>query len=160
MPDTVPIMGEMMNSDGRPPHQQRVDEIMSQARRDEVRQRLFKPAPASSLPLAMTEDVLSVRLSEELDYIRRLLDGIGDKLVADPIVLQKHTDALQGFDVIGQLLGHLSAVVAAADRGAAVERIGMQDLKARLTRASLKPPVAVERVFGSRADRRSNGPYR
>jgi hypothetical protein len=150
-----------MNSDGQSPfHQQRADEIMSQARRDDVRQRLFKPAPASSLPLATTDDVLSVRLSEELDYIRRLLDGIGDRLVADPIVLQKHIDVLQGFDVIGQLLGHLSTVVASADRDAAVERIGMQELKTRLTRVSLKPPAPVEQSFGSRADRRSNPRYR
>lgn len=150
-----------MISDGQsPPHQKRVDEIMSQARRDEVRQRLFKPAPANSLPLARTEDVLSARLAEELDYARRLLEGIGDRLVADPVVLQKHTDALQGFDVIGQLLGHLSAIVVAADRDAAVERIGMQELKTRLTRAPLKPPVAAEQGFGSRADRRSNPRFR
>lgn len=133
---------------------------MSQARRDEVRQHLFKPAPASSLPLARTEDVLSARVAEELDYVRRLIEGIGDRLVADRVVLQKHSDALQGFDVIGQLLGHLSAVVAAADRDAAVDRIGMQELKTRLTRASLKPPVAVEQGFGRRADRRSKAPYR
>ena len=133
---------------------------MSQARRDEVRQRLFKPPSASSLPLPRTEDVLSARVSEELDYVRRLIEGIGDRLVADPVVLQKHIDVLQGFDVIGQLLGHLSAVVAAADPHAAVERIGMQELKTRLTRASLKPPVAVEQGFGSRTDRRPNPRFR
>ncbi|MDB5706794.1 MAG: PilZ protein [Sphingomonas bacterium] len=120
-----------------PPHQRRVDEIQSQARRDGVRASLFKPRPAASIPLAGAEDPLSRRLSEELGYVRRLLDAIGDRLVADPIVLQKHADILQSFDVVGQMIGHVADVVAAADRAAAVERIGMQDLRSRLKRGAL-----------------------
>ena len=115
-------------------HQRRVDEIQSQARRDEVRERLFKPRPVESLPLAKTDDLISTRLSEELDYVRRLLEGVGDRLVADPIVLQKHAVTLQSFDVISQLIGHLSEVIATADRAAAIGRIGMHELKTRLQR--------------------------
>ena len=119
------------------PHQRRVDEIQSQARRDGVRASLFKPRPAASIPLAKADDDLSRRLSEELAYVRRLLDTIGDRLAADPIVLQKHADILQSFDVVGQMIGHVSDVVAAADRQAAVDRIGMQDLRSRLKRGAL-----------------------
>jgi len=127
--------------------------IQSQARRDAVRSRLFKPRPDSTAPVANTDDALDLRLSQEMAYARRLLEELGDRLVNDPIIIQRHTEALQGIDLIGQLLGHLSEVIAAADRPAAVERIGMQDLKTRLRRTALAQDLASPPGFGSRADR-------
>ena len=40
----------------------------------------------------------------------------------------------QSIDFIGQLLGHIAAVTRSSDPNGAVERIGMCELKARLTR--------------------------
>ncbi len=45
--------------------------------------------------------------------------------------------SLQSVDIIGQILGHIAAVVRSSDPQGAVERIGMGDLKARLTRRSI-----------------------
>jgi hypothetical protein len=146
--------GIFMTPPHRPsPDQQRVDEIQSEARRDEARSRLFVPRPASSLPLAPTEDQISARIAEEIDHARRILDALGDKLSGDVAVLQRHGKSLQAFDVIGQLLGHLSSVVGAADREAAIERIGMAELKTRLTRVPLTA-TPTSPATGSIADRR------
>ncbi|MEO7636423.1 MAG: hypothetical protein ABIS16_02135 [Sphingomicrobium sp.] len=84
-----------------------------------------------------TDDKLDLRLAEELDYARRMLDSMGDSLSADPTVVVRHMVSLQSVDIIGQILGHIAAVVRSSDPQGAVERIGMGDLKARLTRRSI-----------------------
>ena len=115
-------------------HQQEIDQIQSQARRDGVYDLLFKPRPESTVPLAKTGDELEVRLAEELEYIRRLLDSVGNQLANDPAVLQRHAVTLQSFDLIGQMIGHISSIVAAANRGEAVDRVGIEEMKKRLER--------------------------
>jgi hypothetical protein len=92
------------------------------------------PLPAALIP---TEDLLSLRLSEELDYARRMLDTMGDALTSDPNLLMRHGTALQSIDIVGQILGHIAAVVRSSDPAGAVERIGMSELKGRLKRTSI-----------------------
>lgn len=89
------------------------------------------PLPAALIP---TDDQLKMRLAEELDYARRMLDAMGDELAADMGVVMRHSVALQSIDIVGQLLGHVAAVTRSSDPIGAVERIGMCELKARLTR--------------------------
>jgi hypothetical protein len=89
------------------------------------------PLPAALLP---TDDPLRLRLAEELDYARRLLDTMGDELAADLLIVSRHPTSLQSIDILGQMLGHFANVVRANDPEAAVERIGMCELKARLQR--------------------------
>ena len=115
-------------------NQQQIDQIQSQARRDGVYDLLFKPRPESTVPLAKTGDELEVRLSEELDYIRRLLDSVGNNLANDPEMLHRHAVTLQSFDLIGQMIGHVSSIVAAANRSEAVARVGIEEMKKRLER--------------------------
>jgi hypothetical protein len=81
-----------------------------------------------------TDDTLSHRLADELDYARRMIEQMGDSLSADPTVVARHVVTLQSVDVVGQMLGHIASVVRSSDRAAMVERIGMGDLKARLQR--------------------------
>jgi hypothetical protein len=81
-----------------------------------------------------TADLLHLRLGEELEYARRMLDAIGDELSADPIAVSRHGVVLQSLDIVGQMLGHIANVIRSADPESAVEQIGMGDLKARLTR--------------------------
>lgn len=81
-----------------------------------------------------TDDELRLRLSEELDYARRMLDAMGDELSADLAVVMRHGVALQTVDIVGQMLGHIANVTRAAAPELAVEKIGMCELKARLTR--------------------------
>lgn len=84
-----------------------------------------------------TDDVLKLRLAEELEYARRMLDAMGDALSADVGVLMRHSVQLQSVDIVGQILAHIANVVKSSDPAGAVERIGMCELKARLTRQSL-----------------------
>ncbi|QIK79172.1 hypothetical protein G7077_09960 [Sphingomonas piscis] len=85
----------------------------------------------------MTDDPLLLRLGQELDYARRMLDAMGDDLCSDPAVVMRHETALQTVDIAGQMLGHIATVIRSSRREEAVELIGMGDLKARLTRRSL-----------------------
>ena len=74
-------------------------------------------------------------LAEELDHARRMLEAMGDELALDHQVVTEHAIALQAVDIVGQMLGHIANVVRAEDRGEAIERIGMCDLKAKLSAA-------------------------
>ena len=85
-------------------------------------------------PIEETANLLHLRLGEELEYARRMLDAMGDELSADPIAVSRHGVVLQSLDIVGQMLGHIAKVIRSADPESAVEQIGMGDLKARLTR--------------------------
>jgi hypothetical protein len=80
---------------------------------------------------------LKLRLAEELEYARRLLDIMGEELAADMGVVMRHSVVLQSVDIVGQMLGHIANVVRSSDPPGAVERIGMCELKARLQRHRL-----------------------
>jgi hypothetical protein len=84
--------------------------------------------------LVPTDDELHLRLAEELEYARRMLDAMGDELAADMGVVMRHAVALQSVDIVGQILGHIAAVTRSSAPERAVKRIGMCELKARLTR--------------------------
>lgn len=128
---------------GAPAHlrqaQQRCDAIQAAYRADPAPRpsiRLANP-PAIDAALIPTEDQLRLRLAEEIEYARRLLDSMGDALSADVGVVMRHMVALQSIDIVGQLLGHIAAVTRSSAPERAVDRIGMGDLKARLTRKPL-----------------------
>ena len=88
-------------------------------------------------PLEPTEDLVESRLAEEIEYAQRLLDAVGDRFICDPLILQRHQTTMQSFDIIGQLLGHLAKVVGSKDKNEAIDRIGMQELRARLKRPAV-----------------------
>jgi hypothetical protein len=91
-------------------------------------------APPLDPALVPTDDELRLRLAEELEYARRMLDAMGDELSADMSVVMRHAVALQSVDIVGQMLGHIANVTRSAAPERAVQRIGMCELKARLTR--------------------------
>jgi hypothetical protein len=78
---------------------------------------------------------LERRLAAELEHARQMLVDMGDELAMNEDVVAEHGVALQAVDIVGQMLGHIANVVSADDRAAAVERIGMCELKARLAAA-------------------------
>jgi hypothetical protein len=84
----------------------------------------------SSLP-----NDLDRRLAAELDHARDMLVTMGDELALNQDVVAEHGLALQAVDIVGQMLGHIANVVRAEDRAAAVDRIGMCELKAKLAAA-------------------------
>ena len=120
-----------------PAHQARIDAIQAAARAQsapaEPRTLFREPAKPA---LAPSGDPVAVRLEEEIRYARRLVEAAGDALAGDSLVLHRHQLTLQGFDIIAQMLGHLASVAGAEDRDEAIARIGMTDLRARLSRSS------------------------
>jgi hypothetical protein len=103
---------------------------------DERRKRIRRDAPPLRAVPGRTDDPLRVRLGEELDYVRRMLEALGDQLAGDPILIRRHAVALQSLDITGQILNHVGNVIRSSDPQSTVEDIGMSDLKARLTRKS------------------------
>lgn len=123
---------------GAPAHlrreQQICDAIQAEFRAEQstsIRRADCPPLDPSQVP---SSDELKLRLAEELDYARRMLDAMGDELSADMGVVMRHGVALQTVDIVGQMLGHIANVTRAAAPHLAVEKIGMCELKARLTR--------------------------
>jgi hypothetical protein len=49
----------------------------------------------------------------------------------------RHMVEMQSIDIAAQILGHIASIVRSSDPATAVDRIGMGDLKARLTRKPL-----------------------
>jgi len=134
---------------GAPPHlrQSRCDAIQAQYRaeaherssavRAPERRSIRRDPPPRPPAIIPTDDPLQLRLAEELEYARRMLDQMGDTLAADPMVVGRHMTSLQTVDIVGQILGHVANVTRSSDPNGAVERIGMCELKARLTRSRI-----------------------
>jgi hypothetical protein len=101
------------------------------------RKPLRRDPPPLAAALVPTDDALKLRLAEELEYVRRMLDNMGDQLSADTGVLMRHSVSLQTVDIVGQILGHVASIVRSSDPNGAVERIGMCELKARLKRQAI-----------------------
>ena len=78
---------------------------------------------------------LDLLLAAELDHARDMLVMMGDELAMSNEIVAEHGTALQAVDIVGQMLGHIANVVRADDRHRAIERIGMCDLKTKLTAA-------------------------
>jgi len=126
---------------GAPAHLRRAqaicDQVQADFRAEQVapeKRPLRRDPPPLDPALVPTDDQLRIRLAEELDYARRMLDAMGDELSADLNVVMRHAVALQSVDIVGQILGHIAAVTRSSAPERAVEQIGMCELKARLTR--------------------------
>jgi len=115
--------------------QARVDAIVASAR---AQNPATPPRPLFRAPVSASLDpsanLLDRRLEEELAFCRRTLESMGDALCDDPILLSRHQVTLQSIDLLAQMLGHIASVVGAADRDDAVSKIGMVELRNRLTR--------------------------
>jgi hypothetical protein len=117
--------------------QQRCDAIQAAFRTEPRRQSIRREARPLPPALTPTDDVLKLSLADELDYARRMLEAMGDEFSSDPALLMRHSVPLQSIDIVGQILGHIAAVVRSSDPDGAVDRIGMCELKARLMRTSI-----------------------
>jgi hypothetical protein len=132
-PATAPAFPDAPSSDA----QARCDAIQQEFRATAERRSIRRNPPPLVAALIPTGDALQLRLAEELDYARRMLDQMGETLSSDPVVIARHLTGLQAVDIIGQILGHIANVVRSSDPKGAVERIGMADLKGRLKRQSI-----------------------
>lgn len=119
------------------PAQVRCDSIQAEYHAEGERRSIRRDPPPLPAALVPTDDDLRLRLAEELDFARRMLDAMGDELTADMGVVMRHTVALQSIDIVGQMLGHIADVTRSSDPTSAVQRIGMSELKGRLLRHKL-----------------------
>jgi hypothetical protein len=103
-------------------------------REPQTRPSIRRDPPPLPLALIPTDDLLKLRLADELEYARRMIETMGDGLSSDPNLVMRHMVTLQSIDIAGQILGHVAAVIRSSDPDAAVDRIGMCELKARLKR--------------------------
>ena len=78
---------------------------------------------------------LDLLLAAELDHARDMLMMMGDELAMSQEIVAEHGTALQAVDIVGQMLSHIANVVRADDRNSAIARIGMCELKTKLTAA-------------------------
>jgi hypothetical protein len=113
--------------------QARVDAIQSAVRAGAPL--VAEPGPANA-PVAADE--LERRVAEEIIHVQRLIDALGEELVEDPVMLQRHLRVLQNLDRASQILEHVGTVLGASDRLGAAQGIAMQDLRERLLR---KPSI-------------------
>ncbi len=113
--------------------QRRVDALQAEARTGAAP--MLGRAPAVAEPVAREQ--LDSRLADELAYVQRLLETVGDELIAEPLFVQRHAQTLQGIDLASQILAHVAAIIVAENREDAIERIGMEDLRARLKRKAV-----------------------
>ena len=120
-------------------HQRRIDEIQPAIRAQTApapTRNLFKPGPKRSPP---STEPLHHHLSEELECIRRHLEQLGGVLAGNPLLVQRHATQLQSIDLINQVLGHISGIIASEDRELAVEQVTLRELRSRLQRKPLPP---------------------
>jgi len=107
-----------------------------QARVDEIQAAVRAGTPILAEPDAapVTADLhkLDDRIGAELIHLQGLLEAMSSELSSDADVVNRHGAALQNFDLVSQILGHLKAVLSADDRAAAIRSIGMAELRARL----------------------------
>jgi hypothetical protein len=115
--------------------QKSVDAAVAQWRAGEPSPR--QPAEPASAGRDTVPGALNARLCEELGYVARLLEALGDELADDPMVTARHGGRLQDLDIAIQILGHVGTILSAADPQAAIARIGMEDLRRRLSPKSL-----------------------
>lgn len=130
------VAGRAPDSDANGPEQQRlVDQVKAELRSGTApRPSIFKQPPPRPAP---STDPLDHRMVEEIECIRRHLDLLGNILANDLVLVRRYGTQLQSIDLINQLLGHLGDVIGAESKLQAVERITLQELRARLKRRPL-----------------------
>jgi PilZ domain-containing protein len=125
---------------GRPPKPLDCTGLRDQRRVDSIQAAVRNGTPAAerageSASATMSRKEVDARLAEELAFVRRLLASIGDQMITDPALVERHSRGLQDLDLAGQILAHLAAIIMADDQSATIDRLGMEDLRSRLKRS-------------------------
>lgn len=82
-------------------------------------------------------DNLPSRIAEELAFVSRNLELLGNVLSDDATVVARHPSQLQELDLAIQALGHLTRLLDSNEPSEVLKAIGMNDLRRRLERKSL-----------------------
>ena len=105
--------------------QRRVDRVLERAR--------------AGAPLPTQEEVpdhatLVNRLIEEIGFAERLFEAVGEALAEIPEVVAGSAMQLQSIEIGCKILRNAADLLKSEDKAAAVHRIGLHDMKARLLR--------------------------
>lgn len=111
--------------------QQRVDQALSDLKAAN------RPEEEQSEGTGSTDSDMKARVAEELNFVARKLEHLGDGLTEDPYVVSRHGRQLQELDIAMQVLGHLATVLQSPEPLRSAERIGMAELSRRLARKKL-----------------------
>jgi hypothetical protein len=103
-------------------------------REPQPRRSIRREPPPTPKALVPTDNLLKLRMAEELEYARRMLDLMGEELSGDHIVVSRHVASLQTVDIAGQILGQFATLIRSSDPEGAVDLLGMAELKTRLQR--------------------------
>lgn len=94
----------------------------------------FKAEVSDNLTL---DSHLRLRCSEEMLYISRLVENLGETFMKEPVILARHIQSVQEFDVIKQLVVNLARVIAAENILDAAIDIPLTSQRSRLLRTKL-----------------------
>lgn len=109
--------------------QSRVDQLLAA-----IRSGTALPVETET-PLPSPADAAAVEqnIATELVRVKRMLDEVSEELTDDVEVLMRHERAMQSFDIAAMIVEELARVMAAHDRGKAVDAVQMHDLRSRLS---------------------------
>lgn len=115
----------------RSPEQFRREAVVQMAPRRPLRR---MELPLVDPALQQTDNVLTRRIAEELDFAWRQLNSLANSIARDGIMAARHGSAVPTLDGVGQALGQLAVVLRSASPDLALERVPSPELRDRLQR--------------------------
>ena len=103
---------------------------------DATKRSLTRPLPPTP---GRSDNLLDVRLSEEIDMLRRYLETAGYLLNQDAQMRYRYATELGNLKHVEKMLGHVARIVEAADKEGAIDRVADADMRARLRRRPITP---------------------
>lgn len=81
------------------------------------------------------DSTVNLRLAEELLYISRIVEGIGEVLVKDPLLRVRHAASIQQLDMGQQMLSEIAELVSIENKFGSITRVATGPMRGRLLRA-------------------------
>lgn len=82
------------------------------------------------------------RCAEEMRYVARLVEDLGEAFMKEPIILSRHARKVQDFDLIKQIITQLSNLIDSDDICDTAIHIPLSSLRNRILRTGLKNPIS------------------
>jgi hypothetical protein len=102
-----------------------------QTEEDMPPQAQFKPENDDGL---FSHQTLDQRISEEIQYVSRIVGVIGEVLVNDPVLRVRHASSLQQLDMGKQMLAEIAEIVAAKNKLDRISSAVTGPMRARMLR--------------------------
>ena len=122
--------------------QEWLGEPFSTVSRPTLRNPVTPKVPESSAALihekvVIDDNTINWRLAEELLYVSRIVEGIGELLVKDPLLRVRHPMSLQHLDMGQQMLSELAQIVKAEGKLGVISQVATGPMRGRLLRTTL-----------------------